>query len=71
MNEQMYRIHMNARAFELLKHKDEYDPDIWNLEYAITLIPYSTNWRSGCIRSLRKAINTLKEEKEPCSMVKK
>lgn len=41
-----------------------YDPDIWNLEYMITqIMPYSTNWRSGCIRSLRKAINALKEEK--------
>ena len=72
MDEQMYRIRMNERAIELLMHKDEYDPDIWNLEYMITqIMPYSTNWRSGCIRSLRKAINTLKEEKEPCSIVKK
>lgn len=64
MDEQKYRIRMNERAIELLMHKDEYDPDIWNLEYMITqIMPYSTNWRSGCIRSLRKAINTLKEEK--------
>lgn len=63
MDEQKYRIRMNERAIELLMHKDEYDPDIWNLEYAITLIPHSTNWRSGCIRSLRKAIEVLKEEK--------
>ena len=63
MDEQKYRIRMNERAIELLMHKDEYDPDIWNLEYMITqIMPYSTNWRSGCIRSLRKAINTLKEE---------
>lgn len=64
MDEQKYRIRMNERAIELIMHKDEYDPDIWNLEYMITqIMPYSTNWRSGCIRSLRKAINTLKEEK--------
>ena len=64
MDEQKYRIRMNERAIELLMHKDEYDPDIWNLEYMITqIMPYSTNWRSGCIRSLRKAINSLKEEK--------
>ena len=64
MDEQKYRIRMNERAIELLMHKDEYDPDIWNLEYMITqIMPYSTNWNSGCIRSLRKAINTLKEEK--------
>lgn len=64
MDKQKYRIRMNERAIELLMHKDEYDPDIWNLEYMITqIMPYSTNWRSGCIRSLRKAINALKEEK--------
>lgn len=64
MDEQKYRIRMNERAIELLMHKDEYDPDIWNLECMITqIMPYSTNWRSGCIRSLRKAINSLKEEK--------
>ena len=64
MDKQKYRIRMNERAIELLMHKDEYDPDIWNLEYMITqIMPYSTNWRSGCIRSLRKAINSLKEEK--------
>ena len=64
MDEQKYRIRMNERAIELFMHKDEYDPDIWNLEYMITqIMPYSTNWRSGCIRSLRKAINALKEEK--------
>lgn len=64
MDEQKYRIRMNERAIELIMHKDEYDPDIWNLEYMITqIMPYSTNWRSGCIRSLRKAINALKEEK--------
>ena len=63
MNEQKYRIRMNERAIELLMHKDEYDPDIWNLEYMITqIMPYSTNWNSGCIRSLRKAINTLKKK---------
>ena len=44
MDEQKYRIRMNERAIELLMRKDEYDPDIWNLEYMITqIMPYSTN----------------------------
>ena len=64
MDEKKYRIRMCERALELLKHKDEYDPDIWNLEYMITQIaPYSRSWRMGNVRSLKRAIKALKEEK--------
>lgn len=59
-----YQIRMSQRAIDLLIHVDDYDPDIWNLEYMITQIrPFSPYWRSGCVRSLRKAIRALKEER--------
>ena len=39
------------------------DPDIWNLEYMICSIqPGSLAWRSGHIRSLRRAIRALERE---------
>lgn len=63
MDEREYRIRMSERANYLLIHKSDYDPDVWNLEYVITQIqPHSPNWRSGCIRSLKKAIDALKKE---------
>lgn len=65
MNIREYQIHMSERLIELLTHKDDYDRDIWNLEYMITQIePHSLNWRHGCARSLEKAIAALKKEKE-------
>lgn len=71
MNVHKYQIYMSERAIDLLTHKDDYDPDIWDLEYMITQIqPFSMNWRSGCIRSLKKAIAVLKKERnlyESCS----
>ena len=41
----------------------DYDPDIWNLKYMLTEIaPGSRAWRSGYIRSLRRAIRALERE---------
>lgn len=41
------------------------DRDIWNLEYMITEIrPYSRAWRSGHIKSLKRAIKALERENE-------
>lgn len=62
MNVNQYQIRMNQRALDLLIHADNYDPDVWNLEYMITQIrPFSPYWRSGCVRSLRKAIRALEQ----------
>lgn len=64
MDTKEYRLKMSQRALELILTRDRYDPDVWNLEYMITQIqPHSPNWRGGCIRSLRRAIEALKEEK--------
>ena len=39
------------------------DRDIWNLEMMITNIqPHSLAWRSGYIKSLRRAIHALEKE---------
>ena len=54
------------RQSDLLKKRwngEEGDPDIWNLEYMICSIqPGSMAWRSGQIRSLRRAIRALERE---------
>jgi hypothetical protein len=55
-----------ARQSELLRERFKglkRDPDIWNLEYMITEIGYgSFAWRSGQIRTLRRAIRALERE---------
>jgi len=66
MNQQAYRLKQIERQAELLKMDTGapgFDPDIWQLEYAITEIaPYSRAWRAGRIRALRRAITALKRE---------
>ena len=66
MDKREYRKKSLKRQDELLRIAEEgieYDPDIWNLEYMITEIsPGSIAWRSGYIRSLRRAIRALKRE---------
>ena len=68
MNYYEYRKKQLVRQNELLKFFPEepgIDRDIWNLEYMLTEIrPGSLAWRSGYIRSLRRAIRALKKEKK-------
>ncbi len=53
------------RLLRSYPEKPGIDRDIWNLEYMITQIrPGSRSWRSGHIRSLRRAIQVLKLMKE-------
>lgn len=63
-----YRLDQREKQAELLK-KDVLgqvkDQDIWNLEYMVTEIaPYSMAWRSGYIKSLKRAIKALERENE-------
>lgn len=55
------------RKLELLQIRWNNTPgvdwDIWNLEYLLTTIhPYSSLWRDGTVRSLRRAIRALERE---------
>lgn len=68
MNTAEYMRKQTERQNELLREIWEglkRDPDIWNLEYMICSIqPGSLAWRSGHIRSLRRAIRALERENE-------
>lgn len=68
MNRTEYMRKQIDRQNELLREKFkglERDPDIWNLEYMICGIqPDSLAWRSGQIRTLRRAIRALERENE-------
>lgn len=63
-----HRKKMLERQSQLLSDLltgDIEDTDIWNLEMMITEIaPGSRAWRSGHIRSLRRAIKALKRENQ-------
>ena len=66
MNRTEYMRKQIDRQNELLREKFkglEGDPDIWNLEYMICSIqPGSLAWRSGQIRTIRRAIRALERE---------
>ena len=66
MNRTEYMRKQIDRQNELLREKFkvlERDPDIWNLEYMICSIqPGSLAWRSGQIRTIRRAIRALERE---------
>lgn len=67
MNEHEYRRKQAERQLELAlirwNNTPGVDWDIWNLEYLLTTIhPYSSLWRDGTVRSLRRAIRALERE---------
>lgn len=68
MTKKEYLRKQLVRRDELLRSFPEepgIDRDIWNLEYMLTEIrPGSSAWRSGYVRSLRRAIRALKREKK-------
>ena len=66
MNRAEYMRKQINRQNELLRERFKglkRDPDIWNLEYMICSIqPGSLAWRSGQIRTIRRAIRALERE---------
>lgn len=67
MNEHEYSRKQAERQLELVLIRWSKTPgvdwDIWNLEYLLTTIhPYSSLWRDGAVRSLRRAIRALERE---------
>lgn len=66
MNKMEHMRKRFTRQNELLQERFKglkRDPDIWNLEYMITEIGYgSFAWRSGQIRTIRRAIRALERE---------